>query len=44
MKLLSWNYQVVRSPLVVLSLKDMCRKYDPYFIFLMETKNKEKLE
>ena len=39
---ISWNYQGVGSALTVRVLKGLCRKYDPDFVFLMETKNKDK--
>ena len=45
MKVISWNCQGIGSPLTVEALKELRKSYDPQFLFLMETKNKEeKLE
>ncbi|OMP12130.1 reverse transcriptase [Corchorus capsularis] len=42
MRYLSWNCQGIGSALTVNNLHNLRRKYDPQFLFLMETKNKEK--
>lgn len=45
MILISWNCQGLGSDLTVRHLADIHRKYQPEFLFLMETKNKtEKIE
>ena len=42
---ISWNCQGARSALTIHAFKKLRKKYDPYFIFLIETKNKSsKLE
>ena len=37
---ISWNCQGAGSALTIQALRELKKKYDPDFIFLMETKNK----
>ena len=42
---MSRNCQGIRSPLIVKALRELKKKSDPQFLFLMESKNKdERLE
>ena len=38
---ISWNCQGIGLALTIKALKGLRRKYDPYFVFLMETKNRK---
>lgn len=45
MSLLSWNCRGIGVPLTVKALRDLCRRYKPAVVFLIETKNKvQKME
>ena len=39
---LFWNRHGAGSTLTVRVLKELCRKFDPDFVSLMETKNKDR--